>query len=307
MKKSSPIVHIGFPKTGTKWLQKYYFPNLEDCFFINRLDLCKHLIEPDVFTFSHNDCKEYFFREAAGRRIVVSDELLVGGLDIGFGVGEFIHLMASRLKDTFGDPEIVITIRNQIDVATSTYAHYIKTGGTYTPEQFFGIIKRFKHFFKNHHLFSLKLFEYDKLIDYYIKIFGSDNVKVFFYEDFQKDCVDFVNELSRILCVKPTGKLPFDVYENKRPSLISLKIQRTLNRFTEQSTFFKNSLIDIPTLYPRTISITERIDRNMTLNLKPYKLPKKVAEHIAEYYIKSNNNLSNLINPSKLKSLGYPL
>ncbi len=304
---SSPIIHIGYPKTGTKWLQKNLFPNLEGCFFLNRPQVFDLLIKPDTFEFSATECKQQIDKLAQGRRVAISEELLLGGLDIGFGVGEFIVTMANRLKSVYSDALIIITLRNQVEAISSVYGHYIKSGGTYSPSSFLGIEGRHKSFYKNHHLFSLKFFEYDRIVNHYMELFGKEKVIILYYEDFLSDQVQFIQEFSRLVGIPTTNAMPVLRFENKRLSSASVKIMRLLNRFTAKNTYFKNYLINIPTLYYRTLSISEKIDLLKWFKDNPYKLPKSIEDTISNYYKASNQRLVSLHGLDRVKTLGYPL
>ncbi len=307
MSQKPTIIHIGYPKTGTKWLQKNYFPNTEGCFFLARPHVFSLIIKPDIFEFSATHCRQEIERMAQGKRVVLSEELLLGGLDIGFGVGEFMLLMVGRLKSVFRDAQIVITLRNQVDIASSVYGHYIKSGGTYSPKKFFGLSGRHRLFFKNHHLFSLKLFDYDRVVNLYREYFGPENILILFYEDFKANPESYINNLSAQTGLTPTSQMPHLLPENVRLSSFSAGAMRCLNRFTAKNTVFKNHLLDIPTLYYRTLSITERLDGCKCLSNNPFRLPQRVEKAIASYYMTSNARLAGIVGLERLKELGYPL
>ncbi len=307
MNNQMPLIHIGFPKTATKWMQKHLFPLAEDCFFLARPDVFDLLIKPDVFSFSPTYCKNEIYNRAKGRRVLISEELFVGGLDIGYGLGEFCLVMGERLRNVFNDAIVVISIRNQVEIASSAYSHYIKSGGTFSPEHFFGVNKRFKPFFKNHHFFNPQMFEYHKLIIYYQKLFGEENVRVIFYEDFALSQLDFVKNFLRTNNISINKPISLYKFENKRISFFSLWLMRIMNRFTHQNTYFKDSLIHIPTLYYRTISVTEIIDRIKIFNNKPFTLSHKIRQYLTDFYRDSNRELSQITGEQKLIKYNYPL
>lgn len=302
-----PIVHVGFPKTGTKWLQKFFFPTIEEAFFLKRQQVFDLLIEPDVFDFSPEICRRRIEELAKGKRIIISEELLVGGLDIGFGAGEFIQLMANRLKLVFNDVQIVITIRNQIDIASSIYGHYVKSGGTYSVGKFFGFHYRNYRFFKNHHLFSLKFLEYDKTVNLYMKLFGKDKVKVLLFEDFVFNPEHFLNVLSNDLSVSTCGEYPTNNIQNKRLSKISVALMLFLNRFTRKNTVLKNYFFNVPSLYYRALSIAKRLDNSSFFGRNHYVIPDKTRTMISRYYRESNARLIRMSGVNRIKEYNYPL
>ncbi|HON71458.1 MAG TPA: hypothetical protein PL153_10380, partial [Tenuifilum sp.] len=137
------------------------------------------LVFTDIYSYSPSHFRGWITGEAGSKRLIICDEILVGGLDIGFGNGEFVLLMSQRLHDTFPDSQVVILIRNQHTALESAYSHYVMAGGTYSPSRFLGIKPMFIKPYMGYNQFSTKLFEYDKLIDLYISLFGKDKVHIF--------------------------------------------------------------------------------------------------------------------------------
>src|SRR3989339_295042 len=107
---SKPIIHIGFPKTATTWLQKEFFPNVANINFVQREDIIEKILRPNTFEIDFASTKNYFKNK---KRTVICDEILVGGLDACFGNGAFIKETGMRLKQIFDEAEIIIFIRNQ--------------------------------------------------------------------------------------------------------------------------------------------------------------------------------------------------
>lgn len=301
-----PIVHIGYSKTATKWFQHHFYPALQDIYFLNRQDVFSIIIKPDIFEFKPNEALQQINSLKGESRLAICEELLMGGLDIAFGNGEFIQLMASRLKLILPDAEIVIFIRNQRDILESSYNQYVKSGGTYSPSRYFGFKRRFKAFFKNYHLFNQKIFEYDRVIDLYKKTFGIEKVHVFLYEDFLDNPEEFISDYCKSLYL-PHQEFPFDTYENRRFSTLSLRFMRFMNHFTYKNTPFKNNLIHLETLYYRTLSICEKIDRLNWFKNHPFHLSKNLLDKLGDYYKISNTKLNKEVGLDRLMKYKYPL
>lgn len=303
---SNPIVHIGYPKTATKWFQHNFYPALKDIAFIQRQDVFRILIKPDIFEFDPVVAFQQIQLITENKRLIICEELLLGGLDISFGTGEFIQLMAHRIKSTLPDAEIVIFIRNQETMVASAYNQYIRSGGTYSQARYLGYSKRFKAFFKNHHLFNLKFFEYDLIIDLYKKIFGFDKVHVFLYEDFLHNPIQFLNEYCNKFSL-PHSKFPVSTIENRSFSSLAIKFMRFMNHFTYKNTAFKNYLFHIDTIYYRTLSVCDKIDRISFFRNRPYKLKSGLINEINTFYKPSNLRLSSHVEIEKLRKYFYPM
>ncbi len=300
----TPILHIGYPKTATKWFQQIFYPMVKDAVYIPRPFLFEHFVFKDIFTFSSSETRKYFFKYSDGKRIIICDEVLVGGLDIGFGSGEFVKLMVDRLSAVFENAQIVVLIRNQHTALESAYSHYIMTGGTYSPERYFKLKTGFSKPFMGYPLFSPKLFEYSKLLGFYEGLFGKSSLKVFLYEDFADNPSHFVEQFCSAIKIEVPEGISFERL-NKRYSCIALQKQRFLNRFSLGNTPFKQYFINIPQLYGISRGITQVIDR--CFNFKPYRFNAKIHRWIEEYYAESNRNLEKWVDPEKLKRWSYPL
>ena len=300
----SAILHIGYPKTATKWFQNEFYPKVPNIYPVKREDLFNRFVFNDIFSFSPVEFQSWLTQEAATNRVVVCDEILVGGLDIGFGSGEFVELMSHRLNDVFPDAQVVIFIRNQHQALASTYSHYVMSGGTYSPSRFLGIKPMFRKPFMGYHCFNPKLFDYDKLINHYITLYGTLNVHIFLYEDFAENPVQFIEQFCKTLQIDIPENLSLKRV-NVRLSYIALQMQRFLNRFTLGNTPFKQYFVNIPSLYPIARDFPFAIDKYF--RLPSFTFSGKIQSWIELRYGESNKNLARWIDRDRLKRWGYPL
>lgn len=300
----STILHIGYPKTATTWFQQVFYPSVPDIFFASRSDVFEKLVFLDTCAFKADEAKLWFRTESGNKRLVICDEILLGGLDIGFGSGEFVQLMAERLHQVFPNPEVVIFIRNQHTALESAYSHYIMCGGTYSVRRFFGIKPVYGKPFMGYHLFNPKLFEYDRVMKLYSSVFGESNLHVFLYEDFLDNPNHFIDTYcSQLRLQRPKeinwGKL------NVRPSGLMLQKQRFLNRFSYGNTPYKQYFFNIPGLYRASRSLTAAVDSHFTL--PPFRFSSRIHEWIENRYIKSNQQLTQWVDGNQLARWGYPM
>jgi len=110
---------------------------------------------------------------------VLSSEILVGNPFLG---GRESDVFAQRLKQVFPEARILITIRAQQKIILSTYAQYVKRGGTMTAAQFFSGAPDMGYYG-----FDLNHFLYDRLVQFYQSLFGAENVYVCTQESFKGD------------------------------------------------------------------------------------------------------------------------
>lgn len=300
----SPILHIGYPKTATKWFQNEFYPKITGGYLLKRNDIFERLVFDDIYSFSPSHFRGWINGEAGNKRVILCDEILVGGLDIGFGNGEFVLLMSQRLHDTFSDSQVVVLIRNQHSALESAYSHYVMTGGTYSYLRFLGNNPMFTKPYMGYHHFSTKLFEYDKLIELYISLFGKHKVHIFLYEDFAENPEQFIAHFCNQLQLEIPENLSYKRL-NIRYSCLALQMQRFLNRFTLGNTLFKQYFINIPCLYRYSRQTTLAIDRH--LRLPVFRFNRKVHGWIENRYKESNQNLKQWIDHEKLLKWGYPL
>lgn len=305
MKPVNPILHIGYPKTATKWFQKKFYPNLNEIIFVKRREVFDWLAFRNMLDYSPSKTIEYFTGIAKKTRLVICDEIILGGLDIGFGSGEYVCMMANRLKETFGEASIVIFIRNQHEALVSAYSHYIKSGGTCSARKFLGISRRHMPPFIDYHLFNPDMFQYNQIIGLYDSLFGRENVHVYLYEDFSKNPEGFIESFCKDLNLTINHELDYNP-QNVRFSKRSAVIMRFFNHFTSKNTIFKHYIVSIPRLYQVLISATGKLDR-ANPGLQPLAFSSDIHSWIDERFRLGNRQLSAWVDMNKLEEYGYPL
>jgi hypothetical protein len=175
-----PLLHIGYYKTGTTFLQTRIFPEPGFSLVAKSMALWSSFVEVDPFAWSPSKARETFetgIRDAAERGLVpvLSAERLSGNQDSG-GY-DSVHV-AEYLAATFPEARVLIVIREQADMLVSSYKRYVRNGGPGTLRQYgsppWGP-PRPPHF-------DLSYFEYHRLIGLYRNLFGPESVLVMPYE-----------------------------------------------------------------------------------------------------------------------------
>lgn len=207
---AEPLIHIGFHKTGTTWLQRRFF-NDQGRFTLvwPRTIIDTAFVGGDPFTFDPKIAGLHFqpFLDAAeenGTLTVISHERLCGQpLLSGYDSAQ----IADRLQATFPRAKVLIVIREQRSMMTSVYKQHIRTSGTER------VAKLWRSYTAREHRRprpTLDFFEYHNIIRYYQDHFGRDRVLVLPFELFQRDALQFANEVSSFVGVPPVSDVAID-------------------------------------------------------------------------------------------------
>ncbi len=196
--KDEIYVHIGYPKTGTKFLQQSVFPRVQGLNYIPPWHVRQELslvVRQNEFNFDYAAVKASLEKHFKPGRNLLSNESLMGD----FYIHKLLNsrLVADRLAGLFPGAKIIITIRNQYDLMESLYRQYLHKGGT----------KRFREFvsfsngsFKVNYSewefgVNIEMFDYVKVVDYYEKLFGISNILIIPYELLRKNPRLFIDQL----------------------------------------------------------------------------------------------------------------
>lgn len=242
MKSLVDVIHTGFPKTGTTWLQdnllaqnsgflcigKPYLTSPKFRGFLNRL-----ATEND-FLFSAQkyqmEFEEHFLEankyDITSRVRIISYELLSGEIYSGKGAKEALD----RIHAIFGNVKILITIREQGAIIESLYKHYLRAGGSLHIREFlYRKNSPAVDEFGNQNVFDK--YSYDRYIQYCQKLFGRDKVKVVPFELLRESVGEFVGEVLSF-CEVALENPAFLEMPSKNPSLsfLGLIVLRLINQ-----------------------------------------------------------------------------
>jgi Sulfotransferase family len=250
------LIHIGYHKTGSSWLQRHLFSRKAGAGFtafdkgrdgpINRL-----IVTPNALDFDPHATHSGFMAladraTAKGLTPVVSSERLSGHPLTG---GRDSKELAERLAVVFPDGLVLIVIREQREMLLSTYRQYVKAGGAWSLPQFLDppVDTRTRV-----PLSDPIHFAYHRLIRTYHRLFGDDRVLVLPYELLRADPGRFVTAIARFAgATLPPGfvdSLPVDARPNLSPSRAATRIKRAVNRLAARSDLNPAPLFDAPRL-----------------------------------------------------------
>jgi hypothetical protein len=300
-----PLLHIGYHKTGTTWLQKHLFPNeAAGCALVAGYKLLQPtFVTVNPFDFSPEAARKMFerrIREVEAHNIVpvLSHERLSGSPYTG---GYDSGTTADRLAATFPDARILVVIREQAGMIGSVYKQYVRWGGAASFDQYVtppsGTARM--------PVFRFDFLEYHRLIGYYQNLFGASKVLTLPYELLRAQPEAFLARVGDFLGIP--NVVPKDARTNVSPSILSLSIKRQLNHYFVRDTLNPAPLLEIKNSNRILLKICRRIDATLSPRLlEGYedRWRHYVKEKVGDRYAKSNAITKELIGID-LKPLGY--
>ena len=177
------LVHIGYHKTASTWLQGQLFLPRFGFQRYPRAQIARAFIEPGPFSFDAPAWREEIdaWRDeilAAGLVPVLSHERLSGYPHSG---GFDSLEIAERLATVLPDARILIVVREQRSMILSNYHQYVRDGGACPVGRY---LQPPQPSMRRLPGFAADFFAYDRLIESYRSHFGAANVCVLAYEQF---------------------------------------------------------------------------------------------------------------------------
>ena len=171
---SQRIIHIGFPKTGSTFLQKYFSAHPE--IYHNRQRF-EHYVKTGFIDDRLISCDDGFAFD------LLSEELLSiwpgddSGLDsrsynMNYDIKRKQKETAEGLKRLFPEAKVLIVVRGYQSLVSSLYSQYLFTGET-------GSFKEAQQIIQHS---ILEMYDYNHVIGIYKKLFGADNVLILPFE-----------------------------------------------------------------------------------------------------------------------------
>ena len=186
------LVHVGFPKTATTWLQRALLKENKDILCVGKPYLHPEFkvwmdglasipgLDFDVRAYRKQFMdllKCHLPEDKATLPRIISYELLSGSLYMGYDSIELLH----RIRAVLGPVHVNITIREQAAMIESLYAYFLRGGGSIGIREFLTETNSpAVDMFGNPAL--LKRFQYDRYIQAARDVFGTSKVNVIPYE-----------------------------------------------------------------------------------------------------------------------------
>ena len=185
MKSTKLLIHIGYGKSGSTFLQRWFGNNPYLCYFSgqgSRSDIF------DRFTLHYKipDCLVL-----SNERLTVSLPIKYPGViyKIDFDMKKFQKTVAEILSNVFQTARIFIVTRGYKSILKSTYSQYIRMGGTCS----------FKKYLLQNKKLLLEFFDYNHEIRIFEDFFGRENMLILPFEVLKENEDKFLSKIERFL------------------------------------------------------------------------------------------------------------
>ena len=297
----SPLIHIGYHKTASTWLQRHFFSRHDLGLCRIDMDLPFHNLHPLRFSAaayrSHYHPK--ILQTEKGHVPVFSLERLSGHPHSG---GFDCKDIADRLKAVFPKARILMIIRQQEGAILSSWYQYVKKGGT-------GSLKNYLRPRADGHvpLFHRDHFCYDALIEYYQELFGASHVKVLPFEWFCDEPSKFLTEIVKFGGFEMPESLPIRKKTNKAAPPVKVLLRSRLNLVIRRDTVnqcspyasWLGAVILLPLIEAAGRLTPESINRGYRRRWQDF-----VDREFSGYFAESNRRTQELTGLN-LESMGY--
>jgi hypothetical protein len=173
-------IHIGVPKAGSTYLQKYL--ELRPEIYHNWMDLADyplhHIIDEEITEKGKNTIR-VFSQESLSTPLVALDRIKLTPQTEKIKGARYD--VALKLKSMFPDAEILLVLRNYKEIIPSIYSELLVMGLTLDKDQF---LKKFG-------VFILELYHYEHIIQIYEEVFGKEKLTIIPFEMLKEDSDNF--------------------------------------------------------------------------------------------------------------------
>lgn len=314
--RHEPLVHIGYPKALSGWLQWFFFQPAHGFVPIAQpLDAMLGIIGQPAFEFDCSVLEEHSraFRRNYGplpadKVPVITGENLVGA---AFSGGTGATLIAKRLRTCLPHARILVVVREQHDLVYSLYGESIRAGGmAHSLRRMLNPAagKRIPQFHPS-------FLRYDGLVRYYQHLFGPSRVKVLPVEAFREDPSAFAEEIKRFASSEPPFK-PLEREElntliNTSSRPLTLSLMRLRNAYRVQNgTNPRGKYVDTFANMFRRDHASQRLDARLPRtpidNWLERRHRRRIKASLQGEFAASNRRLAEMID-ADLERYGYEM
>lgn len=304
------VVHVGYPKAGSTYLQKHVFPLINDCAFLTHWGPGAVEFRPLIRTLYLADDDHYLgrtissfideWRASHPGPLLLSDENLTGGL---LPIVDTWERNAERIHKLLPNAQILIVVRHQRSLLRSAYSHYVQRGGYATFDDV--IAGR-----GGRATFQPEVFCFHHLVGRYQDLFGAERVKVVPYELIMRDEARFCSEIASLVHGRPTSvPAARGARENTSLSPPSIWIMRQTNRMFRVSTYNARPTVRKIGAASRLRPVLHRtVDRLVSSSLAR-KLNERTAPSLPDVLgtFEESNSILEEMAGVRLRELGYPM
>lgn len=301
-----PLIHIGYHKTATTYLQNTVFAS-KDLFSApwgtQSGPAVEHFVlaHPERFDPAQIRADFYAGYDSGGPGVpVISHEQLSG--DPMYGA-YYLDRVAGRIRDCFPEARILIGVREQKSAILSLYYQYIRQGGTRHLQDML-VASRDGPGFRP--VIRLDHFEYDLTIATYQRLFSPENVCALPMELLYRAPDDYARILGRFAGLSEPMPLPRQVVNAARTAT-SMRVERLLNGWINVPDLRAETYSDNPLSFRLKNRALRYLDQGLlAVAGKPHRkyLSDTVSAVVGPAFAQSNQRLSALTGYD-LAALGY--
>lgn len=309
------VVHVGMNKTGSTWLQQNLLPRVTSHKTVGRvpggdrsiLDVVEQMLVAERFERGLLRAKA---EQIAGRhdRIFLSDEGLSSTLR--FETDDLFRRNTERLAGEFPDARVLLVVRRQPDLILSSYAHYVRGGGTAAIDRFLSgePVPGYRRPIR----FRPGSFDLYGVASTFVTAFGNDHVVVVPYEWLRTDIAAFLARTVTGLCLEAEGldELTTEAARQVHSSL-SASARAVQRRVNQAAALVARSDVGSKRWYGRLRNGVGTVDRMLrpgridALERRVSRPTRAAARAAGECYGDSNKRLAEMTG-LPLADLGYP-
>ncbi len=288
------LIHIGFHKTGTTWLQQRYFsrhPGLSVA--MHQSAVWEQLVRPHALVF---DAAKVATVESAPSPVISSERLSGNPHSGGYDSKE----IADRLFATFPHAKILVVIREQRSMLNSLYRQYVRAGGVCRLREYLDPVRDGRM-----PLFRYEFLQYHHLIEYYQATFGEHQVCVLPYELFDTNRPAFLNAICDYAGVEHWHPEDADEAVNPSDSDLVTCIKMSINRWHGGDSLYPVTPL-LPTLTGSLLRQVNRLNQSQWISKRSIGYASACADFADGKYEESNKILQKLVT-FDLADYGYSL
>lgn len=282
--------HIGLHKTATTWLQDKIFKVHPEVFVVNNTKkpettpLLNMIIASNSYLYSKEAAAREFnllqFNEC--QKKVISAERLSGHPASGHYDQKTI---AQRIAELDSDAKIILSIRRQDTLIPSIYKQLLKAGLIATLQN---LLESKSWKLRG---FDLDAYHFNKIVEFYFSLFGSQNVHICYFEELQTSPLTYLDKMFHFIGIK--NSIVEETYRTLiNPSIddATQKQQLAINYFRKSEFSYEllpQSLLDISQLLPLKDKVTDALPETL--------ITEGISEYLKIYFHESNSDLRSLL------------
>lgn len=306
------VIHIGYHKTASTYLQTEVFPKLpvnylffagEDRWILEMLQSSNTPDKAKVFAWIQQQVTAKYGHSR--HPVTVLSHEALSGHPHGYPVISQVTI-AKNLKTIFPDAVILIVVRNQYDYLLSTYTYRVAVKGYEN--------RAFSKFLEEEGTKGLfEHLEYERLVALYQDLFGKDSVTVVPMELLRSDPVQFQQMLFRLLDTLPQEINSRSRVNESTRSLTIISFWRVINSLFMSLHQFITAVLGKSAAdkmrfkyYDLKRAITSHLNKILRGSRQIDITRQLAAFGLEDRYEASNQRLRSLTNLD-LSALGYPI